>query len=441
METSEAASNQQSSANAGPAGENDDVFSKSETSQEQQVSHTQPQMGTANPRKSAANLELPPPGAYSGTMGEGYQRLQKVRNCSQTLEASFSNHNDTSHSNQNDTTRQPDIEGGNATAKLDEEKRKFCTKAKILLGVAVLLILLAVAIVVPVVLTQNSSSEEDETLKGVSSLEEKEEKKIDFALVPNITNATIQAIIEDPFSQQGQAYEWIARDPNWDTYEDWRKQQRFAMACFALALKKVTTGYSFATHRDECEMNYGFPMCGGDVVTRLGVTSNRYVQPQFYGSVPPEVAFLSHLEGFEMEEVNLDPIGELMPISTIHTFPPIRKLRLVGCRMGGSIPSYLGLLTSLTSLELSQNDLISSIPSELGMPSNLTSLILSENSLTGSIPEEIGDLLFLTAFNSEQNPDLNPPLPPGFCSDNRTQPWELLQTDWCSGPSECCATA
>ena len=62
----------------------------------------------------------------------------------------------------------------------------------------------------------------------------------------------------------------------------------------------------------------------------------------------------------------------------------------------GSIPTELGELTALTTLDLFANSLSGTIPSEIGGSTALRWLTLSVNSLSGSIPSELGGL---TALN------------------------------------------
>ena len=60
--------------------------------------------------------------------------------------------------------------------------------------------------------------------------------------------------------------------------------------------------------------------------------------------------------------------------------------------LSGPLPSELGLMTSLTTLELCLNKLTGPIPSTLRLLSNLSLLGLWGNLLTGEVPEEICQL-------------------------------------------------
>ena len=75
------------------------------------------------------------------------------------------------------------------------------------------------------------------------------------------------------------------------------------------------------------------------------------------------------------------------------------------------MPSGLGGLANLESLDLSFNHLTGSIPPELGNLAGLTSLSLNANNLTGHIPPELGNLDALEYLSLEVN-DLAGPIPP-----------------------------
>ena len=61
--------------------------------------------------------------------------------------------------------------------------------------------------------------------------------------------------------------------------------------------------------------------------------------------------------------------------------------------MSGEIPSELGDLGNLRTLELDGNDLSGEIPSELGGLSNLVRLNLVGNDLSGCLPASLRDHL------------------------------------------------
>ncbi|MEM7533719.1 MAG: clostripain-related cysteine peptidase [Chloroflexota bacterium] len=77
----------------------------------------------------------------------------------------------------------------------------------------------------------------------------------------------------------------------------------------------------------------------------------------------------------------------------------VSTLSLSNNQLVGTIPPELGDFSSLTLLSLQSNPLRGAIPPELGNLSSLTSLYLSGSELTGSIPPEIGDLSNLTDLN------------------------------------------
>lgn len=78
-------------------------------------------------------------------------------------------------------------------------------------------------------------------------------------------------------------------------------------------------------------------------------------------------------------------------------------MNLFNLGLHGTVPTELGLLTSLTSLDLGWNLFYGSIPSELGMLTKLTHLDLGFNVLTGSIPAEMGEMKALKYLRLSHN--------------------------------------
>jgi Leucine-rich repeat (LRR) protein len=72
-------------------------------------------------------------------------------------------------------------------------------------------------------------------------------------------------------------------------------------------------------------------------------------------------------------------------------------------RLEGNIPETIGKLVSLRVLNLSHNAFTGNIPAELGGVTALESLDLSCNQLSGEIPQELTDLTFLDVLNLSDN--------------------------------------
>jgi hypothetical protein len=58
--------------------------------------------------------------------------------------------------------------------------------------------------------------------------------------------------------------------------------------------------------------------------------------------------------------------------------------------LSGAVPTELGLLTVLGTLNLASNDLSGAVPTELGLLTALRTLSLAGNSLSGALPSELG---------------------------------------------------
>ncbi len=114
---------------------------------------------------------------------------------------------------------------------------------------------------------------------------------------------------------------------------------------------------------------YGVGVSGGQV-RGISVDNN-----QLIGTIPTE-------------------IGDLINLTT---------LQLSGNQLTGPIPPEIGNLTNLTTLNLSNNQLLGPIPVELGNLTNLTTLYGYNNQLTGPIPPEIGDLASLNTLHLSGN--------------------------------------
>ena len=71
----------------------------------------------------------------------------------------------------------------------------------------------------------------------------------------------------------------------------------------------------------------------------------------------------------------------------------VTSLNLGGLGLsGGRMPTELGLVTSLTSIDLSNNTLLGALPTELGMLELLTDLVATNGGIQGSLPTQLGTM-------------------------------------------------
>ena len=82
--------------------------------------------------------------------------------------------------------------------------------------------------------------------------------------------------------------------------------------------------------------------------------------------------------------------------------------------MTGEIPTELGSLSNLETLDLGGNQLTGDIPTELGSLSNLQGLYLYDNELAGEIPHSLTGLTLLAGFVFHNNSGLCAPVDEAF---------------------------
>lgn len=101
------------------------------------------------------------------------------------------------------------------------------------------------------------------------------------------------------------------------------------------------------------------------------------------------------------EEVYLMIKGREMAYKYI--LSAVTSLDLSANNLNGQIPEDIGYLRGLQSLNLSHNDITGQIPHEFAEMANLEALDLSNNELSGRIPEAFADLSFLGYLNLSNN--------------------------------------
>jgi hypothetical protein len=184
------------------------------------------------------------------------------------------------------------------------------------------------------------------------------------------------------------ALDWLSNNPNLALFSEEKVIQRFALATFYFASggddwrnnelwlieEDECIWYTSSTTRPQCDES------GSYVNLELDLND-------LSGTIPSELALLSN----SLSRIDLSRAGSSSFIS-------------------GSIPSELGYLTLLESIDLGGNQLSGSIPKQIGNWSQVDVLDFSNNLLSEELPSEIGLLSVLTELNLESN-DLTGSLP------------------------------
>ena len=149
------------------------------------------------------------------------------------------------------------------------------------------------------------------------------------------------------------------------------------------------------------------------------LTTLKELRMTTHGDIPASFANLVNLERCIMGRFGpMDGIGEIAFPNVVCQWPKIKVLRMGGVVFTTQIPSQIGNLTTLDTLELtgvspygaSAPVTGGNIPPEIGNLVNLKSLAISYNGLTGSIPASINNLTNLTALDLSHN-NLTGPIP------------------------------
>jgi hypothetical protein len=118
------------------------------------------------------------------------------------------------------------------------------------------------------------------------------------------------------------------------------------------------------------------------------------------GRLPEQIGRLTSLETLDLVDTNL--IGPAFPKALLQ-LTDLKYLHLKGNAFTGTIPTEVGVFSSLINMALDQQFLTGSIPSEVGLLSNLRILYLSNNQLTGTIPRELSQCSSMIILDIHSN--------------------------------------
>jgi Leucine-rich repeat (LRR) protein len=175
------------------------------------------------------------------------------------------------------------------------------------------------------------------------------------------------------------AFDWLLNNTDLEEYTDDRILQRFALATFYYS----TDGNNWIQNdrwlSDEHECLWYTSSTTLPCDNSLQYTSLDLERNDFSGTIPSELALLSN----SLFHVALSSNGDLS--------------------LTGSIPSELGLLTLLETINLSDNQLTDSLPTEIGNWRKVRIVDFRGNQFRGSVPATIGNWTKLTLLNLENN--------------------------------------
>ncbi|GJU94486.1 leucine-rich repeat-containing protein [Tanacetum coccineum] len=120
----------------------------------------------------------------------------------------------------------------------------------------------------------------------------------------------------------------------------------------------------------------------------------------FHGTIPPFIGSMTHLTYLDLS--NNKFTDHFIP-RWIGSLTGLTSLNLRGNQFVGTIPEFIGNMTQLISLDLSYNQFTGTFPKSICSLAGLTSLYLEGNQFVGTIPMYIGSLTNLTDLKLGHN--------------------------------------
>ena len=189
-----------------------------------------------------------------------------------------------------------------------------------------------------------------------------------------------------------------------------RMTQRFALATLYYATSGPTEWINplnwLDANVDECSWS-GCTCSSGPGVYGLDLTGKG-----LDGTIPLEVSFLA--TSLNILRLTSNTLKGTLP-SQLGMLSSLQQLYASSAELQGNIPTSFGLMTALTWLDLSQNALKGPIPSTFGNLTSLSYLVLSDNSLSGKVPPELGLATNLDSLHITGN-NLSGEFPPEICA-------------------------
>ncbi|KAL3795124.1 hypothetical protein HJC23_007352 [Cyclotella cryptica] len=118
------------------------------------------------------------------------------------------------------------------------------------------------------------------------------------------------------------------------------------------------------------------------------------------GTIPSELRNLNALTRFSIAQNNLNGT---FPSWLVKSFTLIDHLHIDTNQFSGTLPSEIGMLTTLKHCDVHSNGFSGTLPTEIGKLTLSTFLNVGHNSLWGTLPSELGNIKELTLLSLEFN--------------------------------------
>ena len=289
-----------------------------------------------------------------------------------------------------------------------------------------------IGVVVSSLLASRNAANDDPQGTGVSV---KVSKRFQQAMQFVTSTTTPEEILLNPTSPQHKALTWLADHDgaqlDFSTNSP-RIVQRFALAVLYYSTQGYgwSNDFNFLSILNECEWTGsligergGVSSCTVDgyvtslILGKFGALTRSLrmlgmfvigTNEEFFfalaenglnGTLPKEIGSLGSLEILVL--TNNPYLYGAIPTS-LAGLNNLKDLKASGCFLA-SIPDDIGLLTSMSQLDVGNNVLSGTLPMSIGQMTLLDSLNLSNNRFTGQIPSTIGLLVNLRVLHAQGN--------------------------------------
>ncbi|KAF6986982.1 hypothetical protein CFC21_004662 [Triticum aestivum] len=175
-------------------------------------------------------------------------------------------------------------------------------------------------------------------------------------------------------------------------------------------------------------------ICSLNNLYRLNLSSN-----QLSGTIPTQIEKLRNLQYLDISGNRLSGI---IP-EELGTSMKLLSLKINNNNFSGSLPGAIGNLAGLQiMLDVSNNNLTGMLPQQLGKLEMLEFFNLSHNQFSGSIPSSFASMVSLSTVDVSYN-DLEGPVPTAWLLQNASASWFLPNKGLCgnlSGLPPCYST-